>query len=62
MSTPPRPSLREAPYGYTVSLVAGAAETLKHFVAALWNPAGEVSERVKEFVFLRTSLLNRCEP
>ena len=53
-------TLREAPYGYTVSLVNGLPDALAGFVAALWNPAGAASERVKELVFLRTSIVNRC--
>jgi len=55
-----RPALREAPYGYTVSLVNGLPDALASFIAALWNPAGAASERVKELVFLRTSIVNRC--
>ena len=55
-----RPALREAPYGYTVSLVNGLPDALAGFVAALWNPAGAASERVKELVFLRTSIVNTC--
>lgn len=60
MSTPARPALREAPYGYTVSLVPGAADALAGFVDTLWKPSGAVSPRVKELVFLRTSIVNRC--
>ena len=53
-------TVREAPYGYTVGLVNGLPDALAGFVAALWNPAGAASERVKELVFLRTSMVNRC--
>ncbi len=60
MTEPARPSLREAPYGYTVGLVAGATEALAGFVAALSNPAGAASPRVKELVFLRTSMQGRA--
>jgi hypothetical protein len=56
-----RPSLREAPYGYTVGLVNGATDALAAFSATLWNPAGAASERMKELVFLRTSMVNRSE-
>jgi hypothetical protein len=55
-----RPALREAPYGYTVSLVNGLPDALASFVSTLWNPAGAASERVKELVFLRTSIVNQC--
>lgn len=60
MTTPARPPLREAPYGYTVSLVPGAAEALAGFVDTLWKPSGTVTQRVKELVFLRTSIVNQC--
>lgn len=60
MTNPSRPALREAPYGYTVSLVNGLPDALAGFVAALWNPAGAARARVKELVFLRTSIVNRC--
>jgi hypothetical protein len=56
-----RPALREAPYGYTVSLVNGLPDALAGFVATLWNPAGAATERVKELVFLRTSMVNHCD-
>jgi hypothetical protein len=61
MSTPARPALREAPYGYTLSLVPGAAEAIEGLVAVLWKPAGAVTPRTKELVFLRTSMVNKCE-
>jgi hypothetical protein len=55
------PILREAPYGYTLKLVPGAAEAVDRLGAALWSPAGAVAPRVKELVFLRTSIVNECE-
>jgi hypothetical protein len=60
MSNQSRPALREAPYGYTVSLVNGLPDALAGFAAALWNPTGAAPERVKELVFLRTSIVNHC--
>ena len=54
------PKLHEAPNRYMFSLI-GAGEAFSAFVTALWNPAGAISERQKELVFLRTSLVNRCE-
>ena len=61
MSGPTRPRVREAPAGYTTTLVPGAKDALAGFTAAIWDPAGAVSERTKELVFLRTSAVNRCE-
>jgi hypothetical protein len=55
------PTIREAPYGYTLKLVPGAAEAIEQLVAALWSPDGAVPPRVKELVFLRTSMVNKCE-
>lgn len=56
-----RPRVREAPFGYTTTLVPGAKEALAEFSAAVWNPEGSVPELAKELVFLRTSIVNRCE-
>ena len=61
MSQPTRPKVREAPYGYTLTLVPGAKDALAGVTSALWNPDGAVSERTKELVFLRTSLVNQCQ-
>ena len=55
------PMLREAPYGYTLKLVPGAPEAIEQLSAALWSPDGGVSPRTKELVFLRTSIVNKCE-
>src|SRR4051794_13279016 len=56
-----RPRVREAPFGYTTTLVPGAKDALAGFSAAIWSPEGTVPERTKELVFLRTSIVNRCE-
>jgi hypothetical protein len=61
MSQPARPRVREAPFGYTTTLVPGAKDALAAFSSAIWNPEGTVPERLKELVFLRTSIVNRCE-
>ena len=53
--------LRTAPYGYTVGLVPGLREALDGFADTLWREDGRVSRRAKELVFLRTSVVNRCE-
>lgn len=56
-----RSQLREEPFGYTVTLVPGVNEVVAGLRASLWNPAGAVSEQTKELIFLRTSIVNRCE-
>lgn len=56
-----RPRVREAPFGYTTTLVPGAKEALAEFSGAIWSPEGSVSEIAKELVFLQTSIVNRCE-
>ena len=61
MTGPARPSLREEPFGYTLTLVPGAKEVVAGIRTAFWDPQGAVSERTKELVFLRTSVVNRCE-
>ena len=61
MSNPTRPKVREAPYGYTLTLVPGARDALTGVTGVLWDPDGAASERTKELVFLRTSLVNQCE-
>ena len=61
MSNPTRPKVREAPYGYTLTLVPCAKDALAGVTSALWAPVGAVSEQTKELVFLRTSLVNQCQ-
>lgn len=61
MSQPARPRVREAPYGHTITLVPDAKDAFAAVTAALWDPQGAVSERVKELVFLRTSVVNLCD-
>lgn len=53
-------TIREAPYGHTISLVPGAREALAGWSAVLWREDGAVAPRVKELAFLRTSLVNGC--
>lgn len=55
------PRLRQAPFGYTVRLVPGVQEATGELSKVLWDPAGEVSPEMKELVFLRSSIINRCE-
>lgn len=61
MTEQTRPRVREAPFGYTQTLVPGAKEGLSAFASAIWDPEGTVSGEIKELVFLRTSIVNRCE-
>ena len=61
MSQPSRPGVRQAPYGHTLTLVPGAKDAFAGVTAALWDLQGTVSERVKELVFLRTSIVNLCD-
>jgi alkylhydroperoxidase family enzyme len=61
MTEDARSRLRAAPYGYTTGLVPGVAEAAAALRDALWDPAGAVSARLKELVFLRTSVVNQCE-
>jgi alkylhydroperoxidase/carboxymuconolactone decarboxylase family protein YurZ len=61
MSQPARPRVREAPFGYTTTLVPGAKEALAASSAAIWSDEGTVPPRTKELIFLRTSIVNNCE-
>lgn len=61
MAESTRPRVREAPFGYTLTLVPGAKEGLAGFTKVLWDPEGTVSPELKDLVFLRTSIVNRCE-
>lgn len=61
MAESTRPRIREAPFGHVLTLVPGAKEAQVSLSAALWHTGGSVSERVKELIFLRTSIVNRCE-
>jgi len=61
MSQPAGPRVREAPFGYTTTLVPGAKEALAAYSAAIWSDEGTVPPRTKELIFLRTSIVNNCE-
>ncbi len=61
MTTAPAPSLREAPFGYTLRLVPGLEAAVAGLRDVLWSAEGTVSARLKELVFLRTSVVNHCE-
>ena len=55
-----RPKLSGAPLGYTVSLVEGTAESYKAFGKALWSEDRSVPARLKELIFIRTTIINQC--
>lgn len=55
-----RPKLSAAPLGYTLTKVDGAADAYKAFGTALWSDETAVPVRLKELVFLRTSMVNQC--
>jgi len=55
-----RPKLSGAPLAYTVNLIDGLADRLQAFSASLWADDRAVPARLKELVFLRTSILNEC--
>lgn len=61
MTAEDRPRVREAPFGFTITQVPGVQEALKAFSAAIWSEDGEVSPILKEYIFLRTSIVNNCE-
>lgn len=54
-----RPKLSGAPLAYTLAMVEGSSEPHAAFAAALWAE-GTVGARLKELVFLRSSVLNEC--
>jgi len=55
-----RPKLSGAPLAYTANLVDGTADPLRAFSASLWADDRVVPARLKELVFLRTSIVNEC--
>lgn len=55
-----RPKLSAAPLAYTVHLVDGVGDHLQAFGSSLWADDRAVSVRLKELVFLRTSIVNEC--
>jgi hypothetical protein len=55
-----RPKLSAAPLGYTLTKVDGAADAYKAFGSALWSDESAVPLRLKELIFIRTSMVNQC--
>lgn len=54
-----RPKLSGAPLGYTLSLVEGT-DVYSDFGKALWRNDQAISPRLKELVFIRSSVVNDC--
>lgn len=55
-----RPKLTGAPLAYTLWKVDGTREPYGAFGRALWSDDRAVGARLKELVFLRTSIVNEC--
>jgi len=55
-----RPKLSGAPLAYTLAQVEGATDAYGAFGKSLWADDRAVSARLKELVFLRTSVINEC--
>ena len=54
------PKLSAAPLGYALTKVDGAADAYKGFGSALWSDETAVALRLKELIFIRTSMVNQC--
>lgn len=52
--------LAAAPVAYTLSQIPEARERQGALHEAIWAESGTVGARLKELVFLRTSMINRC--
>lgn len=55
-----RPKLSGAPLGYTLAQIDGTTDSYKAFGEALWNDDRALPVRLKELVFIRTSIVNQC--
>lgn len=49
-----------APLAYAMAKVEGTADPYRSFGKALWSDQGAVPAALKELVFLRSSIVNRC--
>lgn len=56
-----RPKLSGAPLAYTLAKVEGTADPYQTFGKRLWADERTVPVTLKELIFLRTSIVNRCE-
>ena len=52
--------LAAAPVSYTTSQIPGVREHQAELHESLWADSTTVAARLKEFVFLRSSLVNDC--
>lgn len=55
-----RPKLSGAPLAYTLAKVEGTADPYQAFGKSLWSDGRAVAATLKELVFLRSSIVNRC--
>ena len=55
-----RPKLSGAPLAYTLHQVDGTTDHYAAFGKALWAEDGATSGRLKELVFIRSSIVNQC--
>lgn len=55
-----RPKLSELPMSYTLAQVDGTTDSYMAFGKALWADDGATSGRLKELVFIRSSIVNQC--
>lgn len=55
-----RPKLSGAPLAYTLAKVEGTADPYQTFGKSLWSEGRAVAATLKELVFLRSSIVNRC--
>ena len=55
-----RPKLTGAPMAYTMHLVDGTQDPFREFGESLWADDRAIAPRMKELVFLRTSIVNQC--
>lgn len=55
-----RPKLSGAPLAYAMAKVDDTAEPYKAFGMALWHETTAVPAALKELLFLRSSIVNRC--
>jgi hypothetical protein len=55
-----RPKLTGAPLAYTMWQVEGTREPYASFGKALWSDDRSVGLRLKELLFLRSSIVNQC--
>lgn len=55
-----RPKLSGAPLAYTLAQVEGTTDSYGSFGKSLWADNRAVPAALKELVFLRCSIVNRC--